>query len=502
MPTPTPSTADRFAAIEALDELIITVDSGLRIASVNQAVVKLLGVQAQALTGSPILQLVAPAARMDFGHSLDRALRGEPVARQQTSLVRNDGDEIPVSIAMGPIAGSGGAILLGSDMIEEQKLQNRLLHSKRMESTGMLAGGMAHEFNNILTAILALADFTARALPVDSSARADLEELRQQALKGSKLVRHLLAFSRRQLLRTEVVHLGGIFTELEPLLQRLVSERILISTNTSGDTKPVDVDRGLMELVLLELVSNASDAMEEGGTLSIDINPVSVDNHPTLRAGEYVEIVVQDSGLGFEPGVEQRMTEPFFSTKGGDHAGLGLSMVESVIQQHGGFLSLRSNVGAGTSVHILLPAARAAVPQAALTVDTGAVANETVLVVEDEQAVRTIICRSLRHRGYHVLEAKNGEDALLVAEKHNAPIHLVVTDVVMPEMSGPDLYYHLRRWYPTMRILFISGYAKGSIPPEALEDGSKAAFLAKPFTLDQLLSEVQRMIQRPRETAA
>jgi two-component system cell cycle sensor histidine kinase/response regulator CckA len=392
-------------------------------------------------------------------------------------------------------------MLLGSDSVEQQKLQNRLLHSKRMESTGLLAGGMAHEFNNILTAILALADFTIKSLPADVSSREDLEELRQQALKGSKLVRHLLAFSRRQLLRTEVVHLGSIFIELEPLLQRLVSERILISTNTSHDTRPVEVDRGLIELVLLELVSNASDAMEQGGTLTIDLQPVSVSGHAVLRPGEYVEILVQDSGSGVDPSHGRRMTEPFFSTKGGDHAGLGLAMVEGVIQQHGGFLSLESSVGAGTAVHILLPVAGSALPPSAVVVDGGEPASETVLVVEDEQAVRSIVCRSLRDRGYTVLEAKNGEDALLVAEKHNAPIHLVVTDVVMPEMGGPDLYYHLRRWYPSMRILFISGYAKGSIPPEALEDGTKAGFLAKPFTLDQLLAEVRRMIQRPRPAA-
>jgi two-component system cell cycle sensor histidine kinase/response regulator CckA len=501
MSTQNPSAADRFAAIEALDELIITIDSGLRIASVNNAVVKLLGVQAQSLVGSPILQQVAPAARMDFGHLLGRALRGETVARQHTALLRTDGEEVPVSIAMGPIADSGGAVLLGSDMVEQQKLQNRLLQSKRMESTGLLAGGMAHEFNNILTAILALADFVARGLPRDATVRNDVEEVRQQALKGSRLVRHLLAFSRRQLLRTEVVHLGSVFAEIEPLLQRLVSERILISTNTSHDTRPVEVDRGLMELVLLELVSNASEAMGAGGTLSIDLQPVSIGDHPVLRAGEYVDIVVQDSGPGLDPAAESRLTEPFYTTKGGEHSGLGLAMVESVVQQHGGFLSLESSVGGGTAVHIFLPVAGVAVAPEVVPADTGATGNETVLVVEDEQAVRSIICRSLRDRGYNVLEAKNGEDALLVAEKHNAPIHLVVTDVVMPEMGGPDLYYNLRRWYPTMRILFISGYAKGSIPPEALEDGTKAGFLAKPFTLEQLLTEVRRMIERPRTAA-
>jgi two-component system, cell cycle sensor histidine kinase and response regulator CckA len=179
-------------------------------------------------------------------------------------------------------------------------------------------------------------------------------------------------------------------------------------------------------------------------------------------------------------------------------------MVEGVIHQHRGAVTVESRLGVGTTIRILLPASKqsAVVPDAMPVVTGDDRGNETVLVVEDETAVRTVICRSLRGRGYHVLEAKNGEDALLVADRHNAPIHLVVTDVVMPEMGGTELYDHLRRWYPTMRILFISGYMKGAIPAEALESGSGAGFLPKPFTLDQLATEVRRLIMLPRPRVA
>ncbi|HET9424152.1 MAG TPA: response regulator [Gemmatimonadaceae bacterium] len=494
---------DFLAALESLDDLIVSVDRELRIVSWNAAAERLLDRPSADVAGVPLLTLLAPRVRQDAAALLDRVLHGETIRRQELAMLRRDGAEVPVSVAFAPVGGAAGtaagALLLGHDVGAQQRLQLQLLQSKRMESTGQLAGGVAHEFNNILTAILALADFTARALPPDSPAREDVDEIREQATKGARLVRHLLAFSRRQLLRKEVVHLGSIFTELEPLLQRLVSERILIATDAALDTRAVEIDRAQMELVLLELVSNASDAMEEGGTLSIDIRPTTIANHPTLKAGEYVQVTFQDSGIGFDVTQESRIFNPFFTTKGEDHAGLGLSMVEGVVQQHGGAVSIDSAPGRGTTVTLLLPAA-AEVPAEAGQYTPGKQkeANETILVVEDETAVRNIVCRALRDRGYEVLEAKNGEDALLVAEQHSAPIHLVVTDVVMPEMGGAELFHNLRRWYPTMRILFISGYTKGSLPPEALEAGMGGGFLAKPFTLEQLVMEVRRMIEAPR----
>jgi two-component system cell cycle sensor histidine kinase/response regulator CckA len=506
--TKKPSTDDCLAALEALDDVVVCVDTDLRITTWNDAAATLHSLPASDAHGKALLQLVAPESRAAEGKLLELVLAGKAAPRHDTIFLRPDGTGVPLSVAIGPIKSSGkvtGAILLGRDIAAQQRLQLQLLQAKRMESSGHLAGGVAHEFNNILTAILALAEFTARELPPDTGPQEDLKEIRQQATKGARLVRHLLAFSRRQLLRTEVVQLGTIFQELEPLLQRLVSERVLLATEVAADSPPVEIDRALLELVILELVANATDAMESGGTLSVSTRTVRVGaDRPGLAPGDYVQITVQDTGSGFDVAAHPRVMEPFYSTKGDGHAGLGLAMVDGVIQQHHGAVTVESKPGAGTTVRILLPASRR--PMAATDsapVSTGDHrGNETLLVVEDETAVRNVICRSLRGRGYNVLEAKNGEDALLVAERHNAPIHLVVTDVVMPEMGGTELYGHLRRWYPTMRILFISGYTKGAIPPEALEEGGGAGFLPKPFTLDQLAAEVRRVIMLPRPRVA
>jgi PAS domain S-box-containing protein len=504
-PPPSPSPSDRLAAIEALDDVVIGVDRDLRVTAWNVAAERVMDRPAAASQGVALMSMITPAMRITAGHLLDRALSGEIVRRQDLTMMRRDGGEVAMSVAIAPIFAGGavaGLVLLGHDVEEQQRLQFQLLRSKRMETTGQLAGGVAHEFNNILTAILALAEFTNRALPQGSPARRDVEEIREQATKGARLVRHLLAFSRRQLLRTESTHLGPVFQELEPLLQRLISERVLIATDIAAETRPVEIDRAQFELVLLELISNASDAMDAGGTLSIEVRSVDVAGHPSVPDGPYVEILVKDTGMGVDPAHREHVFDPFFTTKGEGHTGLGLAMVEGVVSQHGGAIGMDSLPGEGTTVTLLLPAGRRPTPivaMPALAEDSSLEATETILVAEDETAVRHVICRSLRARGYDVLEAKNGEDALLVAERHNAPIHLVVTDVVMPNMNGTELFHNLRRWYPRMRVLFISGYAKNAIPPEALDEGSGAVFLAKPFTIEQLLGEVRRLIQAPRQ---
>jgi PAS domain S-box-containing protein len=507
-PAPALSAADRLAAIEALDDMVICVDRDLRVTAWNAAAERLMDRSAAAAHGTALMTMITPAMRITVGHLFDRALAGETIRRQELTLMRRDGSEVVMSVAIGPIKSGpdvAGLLLLGHDIGEQQRLQFQLMRSKRMESTGQLAGGVAHEFNNILTAILALGDFTSKALPPGSQAKRDVEEIRDQATKGARLVRHLLAFSRRQLLRPESTHLSPVFQELEPLLQRLISERVLLAADVATDTRPVEIDRAQFELVLLELVSNASDAMEAGGTISIEVRSVELEKHHSLPRGPYVQIVVRDTGTGVDPAHREHVFDPFFTTKGEGHTGLGLAMVEGVVSQHGGAIGMDSRPGEGTTVTLLLPAGRRPTPTVAMpavTDDAAVEATETILVAEDETAVRNVVCRSLKARGYEVLEAKNGEDALLVAERHNAPIHLVVTDVVMPNMSGTELFHQLRSWYPRMRVLFISGYAKSAIPPEVLEEGSGAVFLAKPFTIDQLLGEVRRLIQAPRQKEA
>jgi two-component system, cell cycle sensor histidine kinase and response regulator CckA len=507
-PSIPPTPGERLAALESLDDVVIGLDPDLRVSSWNVAAQRMMDRAPEEAIGVALMTMVTPGHRLEVTHLFDRALAGDTIKRQGLAMMRRDGTEVVMSVAIAPVLADEGRVsglmLLGHDIGEQQRLQYQLLQSKRMESTGQLAGGVAHEFNNILTAILALGDLSARALPADSPARRDIDEIREQAGKGARLVRHLLAFSRRQLLRTESTHLAPVLQELEPLLQRLISERILISTDVEPETRAVEIDRAQIELVILELVSNAADAMEEGGTLDIDIRSVDIESHHAVPRGHYVQMTLRDNGAGIAVEHRQHVFDPFFTTKQG-HPGLGLAMVEGVISQHGGSIGMESVPGEGTTVTLLLPASRRITPMAQKIVEDDGLpveATETILVVEDEAAVRNVVVRSLRSRGYEVLEARHGEDALLVAERHNAPIHLVVTDVVMPNMNGTELFHHLRRWYPRMRVLFISGYARSAIPPEALEEGTGAAFLAKPFTIEQLLVEVRRMTQQPRRQEA
>jgi len=505
-----PSASERLAAIEALDDIVVGVDRDLRITSWNAAAERLLDRPGGVALGAALLTMITPGHRIPVTHLLDRALGGETIRRQPVTFMRRDGSEVVMSTAIAPIASAegrpSGLVVLGHDVGEQQRLQYQLLQSKRRESTGQLAGGVAHEFNNILTTILGLGDFIARASASDSVIRKDIDEIRQQAETAARLVRHLLAFSRRQLLRTESTLLGPVIQELEPLLRQLIGERVLITTDVASDSRAVEIDRAQIELVLLELISNAADAMEEGGgSIDIDIRSIEIDRHATLSRGHYVQLVLRDTGQGMQAEDRERVFEPFFTTKGEGHPGLGLSMVEGVISQHGGAITVESVPGEGTTITLLLPAARRITPvaQSALPADAAIeAATETVLVAEDESGVRSVLVRALRSRGYEVLEAKNGEDALLVAERHNAPIHLVVTDVVMPSMNGTELFHALRGWYPRMRVLFISGYAKSTIPPDAFIEGQGAAFLAKPFTVEQLLTEVRRLLQAPRKSGA
>ena len=355
--TAPPAAQDRLTALESLDDLIIVLDPELRVVTWNRAAERMLGRGADAAVGSALMTLVAPERRPDIRPLLERALRGEQVPRHDTALLRTDGAATAVSLAIAPVVDAagknGGLLLLGHDEARLQRMQLQLLQSRRMESTGQLAGGVAHEFNNVLTAILALAEFAGRALPADAPSRDDIQQIREEATKGARLVRHLLAFSRRELQRREIVQLGAIMQELEPLLQRFVGERVLIATDASNDTQPVEIDRAQLELVLLDLVSNATAAMTGGGTLRIAIRPTTVREHPRLRPGDYVQVTFDDT-VGDERDSRPRLADRFFAAGGDQRTGFGLEMVESIMQEHGG------SVGLDSAASSSRPAARAA----------------------------------------------------------------------------------------------------------------------------------------------
>jgi two-component system cell cycle sensor histidine kinase/response regulator CckA len=386
----------------------------------------------------------------------------------------------------------------------DERLEAQLAQTLRLQAVGQLAGGIAHDFNNLLTAMIGFCDLLLlRHRPGDQSF-ADVMQIRQNANRAASLVRQLLAYSRQQTLQPRVISLSEVLAELAHLLRRLIGGAITLKLEHGRDLHPVLVDQGQVEQVVINLVVNARDAMPEGGTLTIRTSNASVSEPmpaagEMLPPGEYVRIDIVDTGTGIAPEIIDRILEPFFSTKPmGAGTGLGLATVYGIVKQSGGHLVIESKLGEGTTFSIFLPryaesaaaARREGVEEDARDL-TGA---GTILLVEDEDAVRLFSARALRNKGYQVIEARSGEAALVIMGQDSEPIDLLITDVVMPEMDGPALVEEIRSRRPDMKVIFISGYAESAFRQQA-SDGSMLHFLAKPFSLKQLATKVKDVLE-------
>jgi CheY-like chemotaxis protein len=358
-----------------------------------------------------------------------------------------------------------------------------------MEAVGRLAAGIAHDFNNLLTGILSYSDLILQELRPDDPLRTDVEQIRDAGQRAAGLTRQLLAFSRRQLLNPRVVSLNLTVTELEPMLRRLLGPEITLETELEPELGHIVVDPGQIEQVLVNLTLNARDAMPGGGQLRLaTLNAV-------LDGVSYVAIRVSDTGVGIDEAIQPRIFEPFFTTKHiGAGRGLGLSTVYGVVEQSGGRIEVESVPGQGATFTIYFPRHWGAEPAVGTaTQRMPQVGTETLLLVEDESAVRSSVRRLLEWHGYTVLEARNGAEALTVYEAHEGNIDLVLTDVVMPEMGGHELVQQLRARRPDLRVLFMSGYAEraltsnGSIPVGT-------GYLEKPFTVETLMRRLREVL--------
>jgi len=375
--------------------------------------------------------------------------------------------------------------------------------ANKIEAIARLGGGVAHQFNNLLTAILGTADLVLADPKLAPAVRADLNDIRDAAHRAAGITRQLLAFSGSQSVSLRPIDVNELLTQLEPMLSHVVPSNVSLKLRLESSGL-VEADPIRVEQVVLSVVLNAVDAMGQGGSITVttqDVNAIPGSDTQEAKAGAFTEIVVADTGYGMSDFVRARLFEPFFSTKSSDGGGIGLGLasVYGTMQQLGGGIVIESMIGAGTRVRLFLPRAKTAadakVPAApsATSGDGEMVPSEVVLVVEDEPAVRAPICRQLRNLGYFVLEANNGEDALLVMQEYHSPIHLVITDVMMPEMNGAELVSMLRDWYPHMRVLFISGYSAQYLEARGgTVQGS--AFMAKPFSLDDLSHRVREML--------
>ena len=374
-----------------------------------------------------------------------------------------------------------------------------------MEAVGRLAGGIAHDFNNLLAVIMGHSDLIKSVLRKGDGLAHDVEQIRRASERAASLTRQLLAFSRRQFLQPQVIDVNTLVGNLATMLRRLIGEDIQLELRLDPAAGRVSADPGQLEQVVMNLTVNARDAMPQGGQLTLETGPALLDQafvtaHPGSSTGAHVRLSIHDNGCGMSPDVLSHLFEPFFTTKEpGQGTGLGLSTVYGIVKQHRGYIDVQSEPGQGSTFAVYLPRvdAKPAAQRPAARDRLMPGGRETVLFVEDEVALRDLMHRVLAKGGYTVLAAGDGLEALALVEGHSGRIDLVVTDVVMPRMSGPELATRLRKRDPGIRLLYVSGYTADQLRSQT-DLGEDATLLAKPFTSDGLLLKVREVLDRPR----
>jgi PAS domain S-box-containing protein len=502
------NTSDTLSAlIQASPLAIFAFDPAGKVTSWNPAAERLFGWRASEVVGH-MLPAIAPDQLGKFREHHLAVLEGRAFIDLEAQWQRRDGTSLTLSLALAPLYGGlsevRGVIALAADLTDRKKLESQLRQSQKMEAVGQLAGGVAHDFNNLLTAIMGFTSLLLKAVPPEDPKHDDLLEIDRAAARATELTQQLLAFSRRQMLQPTLLDLNAVLSDTMRMLGRLLGQHIELAILPETDLGVVRADRGQIEQVIINLAVNARDAMERGGKLTLETRNVTLDRayagqHPGATEGEFVMLAVTDTGSGMSPATQARIFEPFFTTKErGKGTGLGLSTVYGIIKQSGGTIYVYSEPERGTTFKIYLPRVVAHGPTE-LSVPARPAdvrGNETVLVVEDEDGVRALTCRVLQTYGYTVLEAENGGEALLIAEQHPAPIHILLTDVVLPRMSGRKLAERLVRTQSDLRVLYMSGYTDGSIFNHgALDPGT--AFIPKPFTPEALAQKLREVLDSP-----
>ena len=407
-----------------------------------------------------------------------------------------------------PVRDDRGRVILftgvAKDITEHKALEGQLLQAQKMEAVGRLAGGVAHDFNNLLMAITGYGELMRAKVLRDDPLYGHLENILKAGDRAAALTQQLLTFSRQQIIQPQVIDLNRVVLDLEPMLRRLIGEDLHLEVVTDRRPAVVKADSGQMGQIIMNLVVNARDAMPQGGRLTLKTAPVNFtkgchSKFGLTPPGPYVMLGVEDTGVGMDEATQAHVFEPFFTTKEpGKGTGLGLSTVYGIVKQSGGYLDLESSPGSGSAFTIYLPRVEAVVepPKVKIPITASFQGDETVLLVEDEDMLRGLLAKFLRLCGYTVLEARHGGEALLTCEQHSGPIHLMVTDVVMPQMSGRELADRLTPLRPEMKVLYMSGYTEDALVQHGVADLS-VAFLQKPFRPIELARRVYAVLHLP-----
>jgi two-component system, cell cycle sensor histidine kinase and response regulator CckA len=504
------ATSARLAAIvESSEDAIISKTLEGMILDWNAAAERMYGFSYDQIVGQSIYLLVPDHLKAEEQSILERVARGEHVAHYETMRRRKDGSQIDVALTLSPIHATDGKIIGASsiqrDITERKRAEEALRQASKMEAIGALAGGLAHDFNNQLYAVSGFAHFISRDSGLSPSGRADLLEIQKTTERMASLTRQLLAFARQQVLSPETLDLNAAVSDTSPMLRRLLGAATNVELVLSPGPKWVRVDRAQLVQVLLNLVINARDAMPNGGRIEIRTDTLEVSPGQVLdrlqvavEPGAYAGLTVTDEGEGIPPEHLSHIFEPFYTTKEvGIGTGLGLATVDGIVSQSGGHIQIRSSQGKGTRIKILFPLCAEPTPVFSVGASSQQPGNSRgrILVVDDEEAVRSIVGRMLQSEGYEVLRARDGLEALRELQEVGGAVNLVISDLVMPVMGGRLLGEELTRRYPGIPMIWISGHPRDVEFPRDTP-GYEHPFLMKPVSPEALLETVSRTLQR------
>ena len=478
--------------VESSHDAIVSAALDGVITTWNPAAERVFGWKASEIIGRPASTFTPADRELEMQECFKLVMQGKPKGTYESVRLRRDGSLVDVAISASPIFDADGSTVMGiaailRDITQQKRIATQIQHAQRLESVGRLAGGVAHDFNNLLMAITGYAELIRMDLPTDAPQQEDVRALLASTERGARLTRQLLAFGRRQVLNPVPLNVNGVLRDMEGVLRPLTGNDVTMRLTLSHEPANVRADRAQLEQVVVNLVANARDAMPHGGLLDIETSVADIGAHQlgTVESGRYVRLVVKDTGIGMDAETQSRLFEPFFTTKPrGTSTGMGLATAYGIVKQSGGFLTVESAEGEGTTMRIFLPAVDPAPRSEPETEVDNPATGQTILVVEDDAAVRSSTRAILERLSYVVLDAETPTDALALARSHDGPIDVLLTDIMLPEMPGTRLADLVTQLRPDIRVVRMSGFpgTMDLLPDRA----ARHSFLQKPFTADTL----------------